>query len=77
VPGRTREAELDFDRWLNKGATIGNTLAILGIGANVFDGPAHTLTAVVFCVGFVMAGLCILVPWVAKSMDTSGNDFNL
>jgi hypothetical protein len=54
---------------MNTGATIGNTMAVIGLGGALFDKAVPTLPSTIYYVGMLIAGLCIIVPWVVKSLN--------
>lgn len=47
-------------------------MSILGLGAAVFDKNDRSMAVMVYAIGFVIAGLCIIVPWVAKHIEPLG-----
>lgn len=75
MPGGAREAEHGLG--LIYGALFGILLCILAIGAQVFEQHDRSMSVVVYAIGFVIAGLCLVVPWIAKSIEGSVVDHNV
>jgi hypothetical protein len=69
VSGGEDQAERRQSHLIDKGVVIGNTVALLGLGAAIFDKHDPSVPATIYYVGIVIAGLCIVVPWIAKSIE--------
>jgi hypothetical protein len=54
---------------MNTGATIGNTMALIGIGGALFDKAVPSISGTFYYVGILIAGLCIIAPWVASKIS--------